>query len=155
MRESRLPNTFSLVAYFTRMQDKKLESHETHLQSLLFSPEGTVILDDFIQQTDVATRKWLLQGADEREEEDEWGWKFERGAEDGWGGGGITDCISFSFILSFSIPLLIFHLCFSFLSSTLHSDYGLQHYGVRRQWTRPERLKKSTSLESKTRNCGD
>ena len=32
------------------------------------------MLDDFIQQTGVATRRWLLQEDDEREGEDEWGW---------------------------------------------------------------------------------
>ena len=32
------------------------------------------MLTDFIQRTGVATRKWLLQGAEEKEEEDEWGW---------------------------------------------------------------------------------
>ena len=32
------------------------------------------MLIDFIQRTGVATRRWLLQGAEEKEEEDEWGW---------------------------------------------------------------------------------
>ena len=49
-------------------------TRDTTLHSLLFSPKGTAILDDFIQQTGVATREWLLEGADEREEEDGWGW---------------------------------------------------------------------------------
>ena len=47
---------------------------ETTLQGLLFTQKGTAALIDFIQETGVATRKWLLQGTREKEEEDSWGW---------------------------------------------------------------------------------
>ena len=47
---------------------------ETTLQSLLFSPKGTATLIDFIQETRVATRRWLLQTAGESDKEDTWGW---------------------------------------------------------------------------------
>ena len=35
---------------------------------------GTEALIDFIQKTRVATRRWLLQGIRENEEEDTWDW---------------------------------------------------------------------------------
>ena len=44
------------------------------LQNLLFTQKGTDTAIDFIQQTGVATRGWLLQGVSIQEEEDEWGW---------------------------------------------------------------------------------
>ena len=47
---------------------------ETTLQSLLFTPKGTATLIDFIQETRVATRRWLLQSAGESDVEDTWGW---------------------------------------------------------------------------------
>ena len=47
---------------------------ETTLQSLLFTPKGTAALIDFIQETRVDTRRWLLQSARESGEEDTWGW---------------------------------------------------------------------------------
>ena len=37
---------------------------------------------EFIQETGVATRKWLLQGARENEEEDTWGWGSLREAQE-------------------------------------------------------------------------
>ena len=33
------------------------------------------MLIDYIQRTGLATSKWLLQSAEEREEEGEWGWE--------------------------------------------------------------------------------
>ena len=42
-------------------------------QPKLFTPRGT-ILQGLVQTTKVATRGWLLQGADERDKENEWGW---------------------------------------------------------------------------------
>ena len=47
---------------------------ETALQSLLFTIKGTAALIDFIQETRVATRSWLLQGVRESDEKDTWGW---------------------------------------------------------------------------------
>ena len=47
---------------------------DTTLQGLLFTQKGTAALIDFIQETGVATRKRLLQGADDNEEEDDGGW---------------------------------------------------------------------------------
>ena len=47
---------------------------ETTIQSLLFTAKGTGALIDFIQETRVATRWWLLQGVREIDEEDTWGW---------------------------------------------------------------------------------
>jgi ribonuclease HI len=47
---------------------------ETTLQSLLFSQRGTAALIDFIQETGVATRRWLLQDTGDDEVEDSWGW---------------------------------------------------------------------------------
>ena len=47
---------------------------ETTIQSLLFTAKGTEALIDFIQETRVATRRWLLQGIAENEEQDTWGW---------------------------------------------------------------------------------
>ena len=47
---------------------------ETTLHSLLFTPKGTGALIDFIQETKVATRRWLLQGTSENDVEDTWGW---------------------------------------------------------------------------------
>ena len=44
------------------------------VQGLLFTQRGTAALIDFIQETGVATRKWLLQDARKEEEEDSWGW---------------------------------------------------------------------------------
>ena len=44
------------------------------MQSLLFTAKGTGALIDFIQETRVATRRWLLQGVREIDEEDTWGW---------------------------------------------------------------------------------
>ena len=60
-------------------QDERQQAgitRETTLHSLLFTPRGTTILQDFIRMTKVATRRWLLQRADERlgGGEDEWGW---------------------------------------------------------------------------------
>ena len=43
---------------------------ETTLQSLLFTLKGTAALIDFIQETRVATRSWLLQGVSESDEKD-------------------------------------------------------------------------------------
>ena len=48
---------------------------ETTIQSLLFTAKGTEALIDFIQETRVATRRWLLQGIGENEDEDTWGWE--------------------------------------------------------------------------------
>ena len=47
---------------------------ETTLQSLPFPLKGIAALIDFIQETRVATRSWLLQGVRESDEEDTWGW---------------------------------------------------------------------------------
>src|SRR5258706_12636198 len=55
---------------------------ETTLQSLLFSQKGSAALIDFIQETGIATRKWLLQGGSNREEEDNWGWGSLREMQD-------------------------------------------------------------------------
>ena len=42
--------------------------------------KGTTILQGFTQMTKIATRRWLLQGEDWREKEDEWGVRgLERG----------------------------------------------------------------------------
>ena len=46
----------------------------TILQGLLFTQRGTAAFIDFIQETGITTRKWLLQGTREEEEEDSWGW---------------------------------------------------------------------------------
>ena len=44
------------------------------LQGLLFTQKGIAALIDFIQETGIATRKWLLKGTREEEEEVSWGW---------------------------------------------------------------------------------
>ena len=44
------------------------------MHSFLFSSRGVTVLQDFIQRTGVVTRGWLLQRADEKEGEGEWGW---------------------------------------------------------------------------------
>ena len=49
-------------------------ARETTIQSLLFTTKGTRALIDFIQETRVATRRWLLQSIRQNEEEDTWGW---------------------------------------------------------------------------------
>ena len=48
---------------------------KTTLQGLLFTQKGIAALIDFIQETGIATRKWLLQGTREEEEEESWGWE--------------------------------------------------------------------------------
>ena len=58
-------------------QDERRQAgitRETTLHSLLFTPRGIAMLQDFIRTTRVATRGWLLQRTDEGEGEDEWGW---------------------------------------------------------------------------------
>ena len=47
---------------------------DTTLQGLLFTTQGNISLIDFIQETRVATRKWLLQSVRESDVEDTWGW---------------------------------------------------------------------------------
>ena len=37
--------------------------------------KGTTILQEFIRTTEVTTKRWPIQGADEREKEDEWEWE--------------------------------------------------------------------------------
>ena len=57
-------------------------TRETTLHSLLFTPKGATALQNFIQMTKVATRRWLLRRADEREGEGEWGWgRLRKGSE--------------------------------------------------------------------------
>ena len=48
---------------------------DTTLQGLLFTPQGNISLIEFIQETRVATRKWLLQGVRESDVEDSWAWR--------------------------------------------------------------------------------
>ena len=45
------------------------------MQSLLFTAKGIGALIDCIQETSVATRRWLLQGVREINKEDTWGWE--------------------------------------------------------------------------------
>ena len=51
-----------------------LKADITTLNSLLFTPKRATTLVDFIEQTGVATRRWLLKRSDDEEEEDAWGW---------------------------------------------------------------------------------
>ena len=86
----RIQNVKHLLLGCPLYQDERLQTgitRETTLHSLLFTPKGTATLDDFTQRTGVATRKWLLQEANGKEEEDEWGWgslreKRERDGEE-------------------------------------------------------------------------
>ena len=48
---------------------------DTTLQHLLFTFKSTSMQQDFILTTKVATGQWLLHGSNEREEDDEWGWR--------------------------------------------------------------------------------
>ena len=57
------------------MKEKQQESPERQLCTpLLFTSKGTTMLQNFIQSTKVAIRKWLLQGGSENDRGDEWGW---------------------------------------------------------------------------------
>ena len=49
-------------------------ARDTTLHFLLFTQRGTLIPQEFIQTTKVATRRWLLQDSGGREGEGEWGW---------------------------------------------------------------------------------
>ena len=44
------------------------------VESLLFTPRGTDILTTFLQETVVGSRRWLVQGGNENQTEDCWGW---------------------------------------------------------------------------------
>ena len=100
---------------------------ETTLQSLLFTPKGTAALIDVIQETRVATRRWLLQSARECDEEDTWGWgRLAGGTGERWRGDGLMEELSFStlqfsFVIHIigylSLPFLLFSLFLLHLTS--------------------------------------
>ena len=50
-------------------------TRETTLHSLLFTLEGTTVLQEFIKSTKFATRGWLLQGGSEGDRDYGWGWE--------------------------------------------------------------------------------
>ena len=60
-----------LTADYTITKDNKLESLERPHCAPRCSLKGTTILQEFIQTVKIATGRWLLQGADKREKENE------------------------------------------------------------------------------------
>jgi hypothetical protein len=145
LNQFRQSNTFYLAALSTERKGKELESRETHTaEPTVHTEKGTTILIDFIQQTGVATRQWLLQGTDRPERRILGMGKFERGA------GGMerrSRGVKGSFI---SFPLLLFFHFVSFLCTFFLSCYFPTVDCIRTnvpdsQWTESERQKRRTS----------
>ena len=59
---------------YSREREKAGIQRDQTVESLLFTPRGADILATFLQETGVGSRRWLLQGGNENQMEDCWGW---------------------------------------------------------------------------------
>ena len=70
---------------YSREREKAGIQRDQTVESLLFTPRGADILATFLQETGVGSRRWLLQGGNENQMEDCWGWGSLREERDGDG----------------------------------------------------------------------
>ena len=63
-----------MVGVYREERERAGITRETTIQSLLFIARVTGAMIDFIQETRVATRRWLLRGVRENDEKVTWGW---------------------------------------------------------------------------------